>query len=133
MLKIYTIKTDMRSSKHTNYERLAASSGSNGTTPTPTNWITVLKFAWLPLLLLLVLLGSGVFLLLESTGPTCVPSNLIGGVFCTHYTSHILGGIPGLSAFYGGLTFLLDDPNTMLVAGHADTPQGAIYQVMICF
>ena len=120
----------MRSSKHTDFETLGSSAPAQ---PQPTNWVTVLKFAAVPVILLLVLFGSGIFLLAESTSSTCSSSNLIGGVFCQHYVSRVIGPIPGLAAFYGGLGFIPDDPNTVLVAGHADTPQGALYKVCARF
>lgn len=89
-----------------------------------------MKIAWLPAGMLLGVVFFGAALYFLGQGRSCGDHNLVGGVFCTHYTSHIIGTIPGLSSFYGGMVFLRGDPNTMLVAGYADSPQGAIYRVL---
>lgn len=40
-----------------------------------------------------------------------------------------LGSVPGVPADFGGLTFHPGDPNTLLLGGGANTPDGAVYAV----
>jgi hypothetical protein len=46
-----------------------------------------------------------------------------------NYTLNNLGPVPGLPTPYGGLTFLLGDPNTLLIGGAANTAAGEIYSI----
>ncbi len=49
--------------------------------------------------------------------------------FDVNYTLNNLGPVPGLPTPYGGLTFLLGDPNTLLIGGAANTAAGEIYSI----
>jgi hypothetical protein len=49
----------------------------------------------------------------------------------TIYTFLDLGPVPGLPTFYGGLTFLLDDPDTLIIGGDANTSNGALYAIEV--
>jgi fibro-slime domain-containing protein len=51
--------------------------------------------------------------------------------FSGFYTAYDLGQVPGLPPSYGGLTLQLDDLNTLLVGGNANTPRGAIYEIEV--
>jgi len=116
-----------RSTKHSDYEQLG-----NSADPDPNAKTRLyLSHVLVPALLILLVLVTGLILLFVGKDPDCNPANLIGGVFCTHYISRSIGPVPGLASFYGGMAFMPSDPNTMLVAGHADTPQGAIYKVPV--
>lgn len=45
------------------------------------------------------------------------------------YTAFDLGSVSGVPGFYGGVTFKLGDPNTLLLGGAANGPAGAIYEI----
>jgi len=49
--------------------------------------------------------------------------------FDADYSFLDLGSIPGVPTNYGGLTFLANDPNTLLIGGNANAATGAIYAV----
>ncbi len=47
------------------------------------------------------------------------------------YAAYDLGKVPGVPAALGGVTLKYGDPNTLLVAGHTESADGAIYEVAI--
>jgi hypothetical protein len=47
------------------------------------------------------------------------------------YTLLDLGPVPGLPAYYGGLTFLLGEPDTLIIGGNANTSSGALYSIEV--
>ena len=47
------------------------------------------------------------------------------------YTFTDLGSVPGLPPSYGGLTFLLDEPDTLLIGGKANTSSGLLYAIEV--
>ncbi|MCK5943266.1 MAG: hypothetical protein KAI24_14900 [Planctomycetes bacterium] len=51
--------------------------------------------------------------------------------FDVDYSYVDLGSISGVPANLGGLTFLANDPNTLLIGGAANGPSGAIYSVPV--
>ena len=42
-----------------------------------------------------------------------------------------LGPVPGLPSYYGGLTFLLGEPDTLLIGGSANTASGLLYSIEV--
>jgi hypothetical protein len=66
-------------------------------------------------------------------GTICAKSaqaaSLFGESFAGSYSSLGLGQVPELPNPYGGLTFLPDDPNTLLITGRADFPDAKIYSI----
>ena len=62
--------------------------------------------------------------------PECLPGDIvIEPPFCTIYEGSDLGPVPGLPPPYGGLTFLFSDPNTLLIGGEANQPEGKLYSI----
>ncbi len=55
----------------------------------------------------------------------------IGPDFAADYTVSSLGSVPNLPPLYGGLTFKLGDPNTILIGGNANTASGLFYEVPV--
>lgn len=55
----------------------------------------------------------------------------LGTDFNVDYTATSLGSIAGLPTNYGGLTFKLGDPNTILIGGAANTASGLLYEVAV--
>ena len=55
----------------------------------------------------------------------------LGAPYASNYTFASLGSVPGLPASYGGLTLKANDPNTLLVGGHANASNGGIYAVSV--
>jgi len=51
--------------------------------------------------------------------------------FDSDYTLVDLGAVPGLPSPSGGLTFALDDPNTLLIGGEANYPEGNLYSITV--
>lgn len=49
----------------------------------------------------------------------------------TVYTLLDLGSVPGLPPSYGGLTFILDNPDTLVIGGHANTSSGLLYAIEV--
>jgi hypothetical protein len=49
--------------------------------------------------------------------------------FDADYTVDLLGSVPGVPSNYGGLTFALDDPNTILIGGAANAASGLLYAI----
>jgi hypothetical protein len=49
----------------------------------------------------------------------------------TIYTFLDLGPVPGLPTYYGGLTFLLTDPDTLIIGGDANTSSGSLYSIEV--
>ena len=49
--------------------------------------------------------------------------------FSSDYSFTDLGSVPGLPAYYGGLTFKQEDANTILIGGNANTASGRLYEV----
>jgi PEP-CTERM motif len=67
-------------------------------------------------------------ILAVASGPAWgVPA--IDPFYSSVYTMSNLGAVPGLPAEYGGLTFKLDDPNTILIGGNANEASGLIYSI----
>jgi hypothetical protein len=66
----------------------------------------------------------------SGTSPgTCDDSLVIQPPFDAAYRCFSLGSVPGLPPNYGGLVFLNGDPNTLLIAGNANTESGALYRI----
>lgn len=57
--------------------------------------------------------------------PTLAPS------FSSHYSLVDLGSVPQVPPAYGGLTFMPEDPNTLLIGASAATPDAGIYSVKV--
>ncbi len=53
----------------------------------------------------------------------------LGPDFVTAYNFVDLGSVPGLPPLYGGLTFQLGNPNTLLIGGNANTASGRLYEI----
>src|SRR6185369_11536024 len=51
--------------------------------------------------------------------------------FDDDYTAVPLGSVPGVPTNYGGLTFLPDDPDTLLIGGSANTAAGNLYSISV--
>lgn len=51
--------------------------------------------------------------------------------FANHYTIDDLGTVPQLPPAYAGLTFKLNDPNTIIIGGAASTSNAGIYTVPV--
>jgi hypothetical protein len=49
----------------------------------------------------------------------------------TDYVIVDLGPAPGVPSFYGGLTFKIDDPNTLLIGGEANLGSGMLYAITV--
>jgi hypothetical protein len=49
--------------------------------------------------------------------------------FDSDYTVDVLGSVPGVPPNYGGLTFALDDPDTILIGGSANGSGGILYEI----
>ena len=49
----------------------------------------------------------------------------------TVYTFLDLGSVPGVPPLYGGLSFILDDPDTLIIGGHANTAAGSLYAITV--
>ena len=54
---------------------------------------------------------------------------LVAEDFAADYSVVSLGSVPGLPIRYGGLTFKLNDPDTLLIGGGANTVNGSIYEI----
>lgn len=61
--------------------------------------------------------------------PSATHGQVVAPSFAANYTAVNLGSVPGLPGFYGGLTLLDGDVNTLLIGGSANGPSGAIYSV----
>src|SRR5436190_11678494 len=57
------------------------------------------------------------------------PRVYLTGSFAFDYSCVDLGTVPGVPFGWGGLTLKYDDPNTLLMGGHANRPEGRIYQI----
>ena len=57
------------------------------------------------------------------------PRVYLTGSFAFDYSCVDLGTVPGVPFGWGGLTLKYDDPNTLLMGGHANQPNGRIYQI----
>jgi hypothetical protein len=57
------------------------------------------------------------------------PAQVVTPPFDSDYTVDLLGSVPGVPPNYGGLTFALDDPNTILIGGSANGPGGILYSI----
>ncbi|ACB52384.1 hypothetical protein cce_3036 [Crocosphaera subtropica ATCC 51142] len=55
--------------------------------------------------------------------------SLFGESFAGSYSSLGLGQVPGVPNPYGGITFLPDDPNTLLITGRSDFPDATAYSI----
>ena len=51
--------------------------------------------------------------------------------YSTYYSLVDLGSVPDLPTPYGGMTFKADDPNTLLIAGAANTANGQLFAVTV--
>ena len=47
------------------------------------------------------------------------------------YSFTDLGSVPGVPSSYGGLTFLLNNPDTLLIGGDANTSSGLLYAIEV--
>jgi len=77
--------------------------------------------------------GSSVLLAAAALLLTVAPvsAQTVEPPYDTDYTIIDLGPIPGVPAFYGGLTFKADDPNTLLIGGEANLSSGSLYSVTV--
>ena len=57
------------------------------------------------------------------------PRVYLTGSFAFDYSCVDLGTVPGVPFGWGGLTLKYDDPNTLLMGGHANPANGRIYQI----
>ena len=55
----------------------------------------------------------------------------IAGDFAPFYTFSDLGAVPDLPTPYGGLAFLPNDPNTLLIGGQANSASGILYTIAL--
>ena len=62
---------------------------------------------------------------------TCCLAQTIQPPFAGVYGYTDLGSVPGVPANYGGVTFKLGNNNVLLIGGGANTPSGAIYEVVV--
>jgi hypothetical protein len=62
-------------------------------------------------------------------GPLTALAQVVTTPFDSDYTVDILGSVPGVPPNYGGLTFALDDPDTILIGGSANGPGGLLYSI----
>ncbi|HKQ61636.1 MAG TPA: MopE-related protein [Candidatus Polarisedimenticolaceae bacterium] len=60
-----------------------------------------------------------------------VHAQTVAPPFDADYVVVDLGAVPGLPPPYGGLTFTLDDPDTLLIGGAANTDAGVLYAVTV--
>ena len=51
--------------------------------------------------------------------------------FDQDYVADSLGSVPGVPNNYGGLTFLPDDPDTLIIGGAANQPSGQLYAIAV--
>lgn len=51
--------------------------------------------------------------------------------FADSYSFTSLGSVPGLPTNYGGLTFLLGDPNTVLIGGAANQASARVFKIQV--
>jgi hypothetical protein len=56
-------------------------------------------------------------------------AQVVTAPYDTDYTVDLLGQVPGVPTNYGGLTFALDDPDTILIGGSANSGGGILYSI----
>src|ERR1700752_3786713 len=76
--------------------------------------------------------ARGLFFILSSNVAVQAASAIeIGVYFASFYTFSDLGAVPDLPTSYGGLAFLPDDPNTLLIGGQANSASGLLYTIAL--
>lgn len=73
--------------------------------------------------------GLALAVLVVAGSVTTAPAQTFGPDFTADYSFLDLGVVPGLPPFYGGLTLLPGDPNTLLIGGNANTFVGDLYTI----
>ena len=76
-----------------------------------------------------VIAGLLVVAILIVTSPAA--AQIIEPPYDSFYTFTDLGSVPGLPPSYGGLTFLLNEPDTLLIGGNANTSSGLLYAIEV--
>lgn len=74
-------------------------------------------------------IGLIVVLSLSTISP--VAGQVIQPPYDTVYTFTDLGSVPGVPPLYGGLTFILDNPDTLVIGGHANAAAGSLYAITV--
>jgi hypothetical protein len=62
---------------------------------------------------------------------TCALGAVVAPDYAPSYTAFDLGSVTGLPARYGGLVFRSDNPNVILIGGHANEASGQLYSVPV--
>jgi hypothetical protein len=57
------------------------------------------------------------------------PEAMLAPEYAALYTAYELGPVPGVPEPLGGCTVLFSDPDTLLIAGASEDPNGAIYSI----
>jgi hypothetical protein len=78
--------------------------------------------------------GSSTGMMVECSdkpGKLAGPEVVIAAEFAELYTTYELGPVPGIpaDARLGGCVISYDDPNTLLIAGYSEAPNGKIYKI----
>lgn len=97
---------------------------------------TLLAFAGPALIALAVTLVTFADLRAHAEGPagappSCAEPMALQSPFAGAYSCFDLGSVSGLPTNYGGLTFKLNDPNTIIIGGAANTANGALYSIPV--
>jgi len=66
---------------------------------------------------------------LIATSQSQATAEMVAPTFAANYSILDLPSIPGVPSYYGGMVFKAGDPNHLLIAGHADQSNGAIYEI----
>ena len=72
--------------------------------------------------------GFGVLLAMLAVGGQA-SALTVDPFYAGSYTAFDLGSAPGVPGFYGGVTFKMGDPNTLLLGGSANNSAGKIYEI----
>lgn len=64
-------------------------------------------------------------------GAGAAVAQTIAPPFDLDYTVDLLGPVPGVPTNYGGLTFLRDDPDTILIGGAANQSSGLLFAIQV--
>jgi uncharacterized repeat protein (TIGR01451 family) len=71
----------------------------------------------------------GIFALVLRSGSSL--AQVLEPPFTNDYSVVDLGSVPGVPPNYGGLTFELNDPNTILIGGSANNAGGLLYEIPV--
>jgi uncharacterized repeat protein (TIGR01451 family) len=74
-----------------------------------------------------VILFAGAVLL--HGGSRKIEAQTLVGSYSNDYSIVDLGTVPGVPPSYGGLTFKIDDPNTIIIGGTANSSAGLLYSI----